>query len=319
MLRFTLNRVLAAIPVLLGLSVVVFLILHLLPGDPAQAILFGRNATAADVVEFREALGLTDPLPVQYVRYLGDLVQADLGTSFLYEQPVREKIFGLLPHTLVLTLSALTFALMLGIPSGILAATYVNRPLDKIVTGIAVLGVTFPAFWLALLLTRLFALQWGILPSLGIAAQDSTLFESTKAMVLPAVSLGWPLSSILARLLRDSLIDVYESPYVLAARARGYGTPRILRKHALRNAFGPVVSMLGLQFGGLMAGAVAIEVIFGRPGVGAYLVESMRAKDIPAIQGVILTVAVIYLVVNLVVDLGRAVLEPRVRAELQAG
>ena len=311
MLRFTFGRIAAAIPVLFGLSIVVFLILHLLPGDPAQAILFGRNASAAEVIEFRESLGLDDPLPAQYGRYLGDLVQGDLGESFLYEQPVTDKIFGLLPHTLILTVAALAFALMVGVPSGILAATYVNRPMDKIVTGIAVLGITFPAFWLALLLTRLFALQWGILPSLGTG--------SITAIILPAVSLGWPLSSILARLLRDSLIEVNESPYVLAARARGYGTPRILRRHALRNAFGPVVSMLGLQFGGLMAGAVAIEVIFGRPGVGAYLVESMRAKDIPAIQGVILTVAVIYLVMNLLVDLGRALLEPRVRAELQSG
>ena len=309
--RFIVSRIFAAIPVLLGLSMVVFLILHLLPGDPAQAILFGRNASADEVEAFREALGLQDALPVQYGRYLGDLVQGDLGTSFLYNQPVTDKILGLLPHTLILTLAALTFALMVGVPSGILAATFANRPLDKIVTGIAVLGVTFPAFWLALLLTRFFALQWGILPSLGTG--------SATAIILPAVSLGWPLSAILARLLRDSLIDVYQSPYVLAARSRGFATPRILRRHALRNAFGPVVSMLGLQFGGLMAGAVAIEVIFGRPGVGAYLVESMRAKDIPAIQGVILTVAVIYLAVNLVVDLGRALLEPKVRADLQAG
>ncbi len=310
-MRFTAKRLLAAVPVLFGLSIVVFLILHLLPGDPAQAILFGRNATPEDVAKFREDLGLTDPLVTQYGNYLGNLLQGDLGTSFLYEQPVTEKIFGLIPHTLLLTIAALSFALLVGVPSGILAATYVDRPVDKIVTAIAVLGVTFPAFWLALLLTRLFALQWGLLPSLGTG--------SLTALVLPAVSLGWPLSSILARLLRDSLIDVYRSPYVLTARARGFGTNRILRRHALRNAFGPVVSMLGLQFGGLMAGAVAIEVIFGRPGVGAYLIESMRAKDIPAIQGVILTVAVVYLIVNLLVDLGRAILEPKVRAELQAG
>ena len=309
MMRYILSRLLAALPVLAGLTVVVFLILHLLPGDPAQAMLIGVGALPEDVERLREQLHLNDPLIVQFGRYVGGLLRGDLGESFLYHQSVSTKILNVIPHTLVLAASALAFALMVGIPSGILGARFVNRPVDKIVTGIAVLGVAVPAFWLALLLIRLFALKLGWLPSLGTG--------SPKALILPAVALGWSLSSILTRLLRDSLIDVYRSPYILAARSRGFHPSRILGSHAMRNASGPVVSMLGLQFGALLASAVVIEVIFGRPGLGAYLVESMRAKDIPAVQGVILVIAVVYLVVNLGVDIMRAILEPKVRAEWQ--
>lgn len=307
MLRYCVFRVVSTIPVLLGMSLLVFLILHLIPGDPAQAILFQVGATAEDVASMRERLGLEDPLWEQYLSYLGGLLQGDLGTSFLYKQPVAEKVIGLLPHTLLLGGGALGLALLVGIPAGITAALFRDRFLDKLVTGIAVTGVAFPAFWLGLLLTKYFALELDWFPSLGTG--------SLKALVLPIVSLGWPLAAILSRLLRESLTEVRLSPYLMSARSRGYSGIRVLFRHSLRSAIGPVVSMLGLQFGGVIAGAVAIEVIFGRPGVGSYLVESMRAKDIPAVQGIILTIGVVYLLTNLLVDLGRAGLEPRVRDE----
>ena len=255
----------------------------------------------------RELLGLEDPLWEQYFRYLGGLVQGDLGTSFLYNQPVAEKVVGLIPDTLILTACALGFALMVGIPTGVSAAIWHNRPVDRIAMGISAIGIALPAFWLAVLLTRYFSVKLGWFPSLGTG--------SIKALVLPVVSLGWPLSSILSRLIRESLIEVRRSPYVIAARSRGYSGIRILVRHSIRKAAGPVVSMIGLQFGGVIAGAVAIEFIFGRPGLGSYLVESMTAKDIPAVQGIIMTIGAVYLLTNLIVDLVRAGLEPSVRDE----
>ncbi|MBI00084.1 MAG: hypothetical protein CL467_05700 [Acidimicrobiaceae bacterium] len=307
MIRYLAFRIGSIIPVLFGMSILVFLILHLIPGDPAQAILLGVGSTADDVQMMRELLGLEDPLWEQYFRYLGGLVQGDLGTSFLYNQPVAEKVVGLIPDTLILTACALGFALMVGIPTGVSAAIWHNRPVDRIAMGISAIGIALPAFWLAVLLTRYFSVKLGWFPSLGTG--------SIKALVLPVVSLGWPLSSILSRLIRESLIEVRRSPYVIAARSRGYSGIRILVRHSIRKAAGPVVSMIGLQFGGVIAGAVAIEFIFGRPGLGSYLVESMTAKDIPAVQGIIMTIGAVYLLTNLIVDLVRAGLEPSVRDE----
>jgi ABC-type dipeptide/oligopeptide/nickel transport system permease component len=310
MLKFILARILASIPVLFGLSLVVFLILHLLPGDPAQAMSLSMGASTADITQLRAELRLDDPLVVQYLQYLSGLLRGDLGFSYLYRQPVTAKVASVLPHTFLLASLALMLAFFVGGISGILAASFQGKALDRLVTGVSVVGVAIPAWWLALLLTSLFGIRLGWLPTLGTG--------STKALILPVVSLGWPLAAIQTRLLRASLREVYRSHHVLAARSRGFGWFRILIRNSLRTAYGPVVSMVGLQFGGVVAGAVAIEVIFGRPGLGSYLIESMQAKDVPAIQGIILVVAVTYLLVNLAVDVVRAILEPKVRSEWQA-
>jgi ABC-type dipeptide/oligopeptide/nickel transport system permease component len=302
---FVLKRVGIAIPVLIGVTLLVFLILRLIPGDPAQILLFGSNPTPDAVAHLRSQLGLDKPAPVQYLLYLKRLATGDLGFSYASNTPVLGEITQRLPFTLNLTLYGMFVALVVGIPLGIGSGLRPGSWLDRLATGGAVLGLAMPYFWLAELLVLLFAVRLKLLPALGLG--------STKALILPAVSLGWGFAAVIARLLRASLIEVYQQPYILVAKAKGIAGTRLLVRHALRNALSSVVTIVGLQIGNMLAGAVAIEVIFGRPGLGSYLVSRIQQKDIPSIQGVVLFVAISYLLVNLAVDVLHAVLDPRIR------
>ncbi len=294
-----------AVPVLFGMTLLVFLILHLLPGDPAQIMLFGSNPTPEQVEALRRSLGLDRPFLEQYGLYLGRLLTGDLGFSYVSHASVATEIFQRVGYTVNLTLFAMLVALAVGIPTGIAAGLRPGSFLDRIATGTSVLGLAVPSFWLAQLLVLLFALKLGLFPALGIGG--------TVALVLPALSLGLGFAAIITRMLRASLIETYQQPYMLVARAKGLSPMRLLSRHALRNAASSVVTIIGLQIGNLIAGAVAIEVIFGRPGIGSYLVSRIQQKDIPSIQGIVLFVAVVYLVVNLAVDLSHGILDPRVR------
>ncbi|AEA28128.1 ABC-type transporter, integral membrane subunit [Pseudonocardia dioxanivorans CB1190] len=305
MLAYALRRIVVSVPLLVGVSLLVFLILRLIPGDPAQILLFGANPTPDMVAELRHQLGLDQSAPAQYWLYAQRLVRGDLGYSYVTNSPVMSEIAARLPYTIELALAALGVALVLGFVTGILAGMWPGSVIDRIATVVSVLGLAVPYFWLAQLLVLIFAVRLGWLPALGLGGPT--------AIVLPALSLGLGFAAIITRLLRSSLIEVYQQPYLLVARAKGMAPSRLLVRHALRNAVGSVVTVIGLQIGNLFAGAVAIEIIFGRPGLGQYLVSSIQQKDIPAIQGVVLFVAVVYIGVNLLVDLAHGVLDPRVR------
>jgi ABC-type dipeptide/oligopeptide/nickel transport system permease component len=293
------------VPVLFGITVLVFSILHLIPGNPAQILLFGSNATPQQVANLDKQLGLSGSIFSQYGNYLVQLLHGNLGYSYSSNQTVVAEISSQLPYTVNLALGGLVVALGVGIPLGIVAGVRPGGVTDKVATGVAVLGVAIPYFWLAILLVLLFAVKLRVLPALGTG--------SVKALILPSIALGWGFAAIIARLLRNNLIEVYERPFMIVARAKGLSEWRLLWQHAMRNAVGSTVTIVGLQFGYLLAGAVAIEVIFGRPGLGAFLVARIQEKDIPSIQGVVLLVAVVYLVVNLLVDVAHGLLDPRIR------
>jgi peptide/nickel transport system permease protein len=285
--------------------VLVFLILHLIPGDPAQILLFGSSATPAQIAHVRRQLGLTDPLPVQYIHYLGNVLQGDLGRSFSSNESIAAEIGARFPNTLRLTLAGMGVAIAIGVPLGLVGGTRPNTWRDRLATGISVLGIAIPYFWFALILILVFAVHLHWLPALGAG--------SPQAIVLPAIALGWPFAAIITRLLRANLIEVYEQPYMQVARARGLSRRMMLYRHALKNALIPVITILGLQFGNMLSGAVVIEVVFARSGIGSYLVSSIQGKDIPAVQGIVLLIAVGYLVINLLVDLVYGALDPRIR------
>jgi peptide/nickel transport system permease protein len=305
MIDFVLRRLAVAVPVLFGVSLLVFLILHLIPGDPAQVLLFGSNPTPQQLAQLRSELGLDQPLIVQYLVYISHVLRGDLGVSFIAQQPVSSEIAQRFPDTIQLTLAGMGVAVLIGAPLGVLAGVWPNSWVDRLCTGSAILGVAVPYFWFALILITIVAVNLRWLPSLGEG--------SPQALILPAISLGWAFSAVIARLLRANLIEVYQQPYMMVARSKGLSPSSLLFFHALKNAAIPVITILGLQFGNLLSGAVVIEVIFGRNGIGSYLVQSIHAKDIPAVQGVVLFIAALYLLINLVVDIAYGLLDPRIR------
>jgi peptide/nickel transport system permease protein len=302
---FIIRRVLVTLPVLLGITLLVFSILYVIPGNPAQILLFGSGATPQQIANLDHQLGLNGSFIAQYLRYLGNLLHGNLGYSYSSQQSVVSEVGSQLPYTIDLSLAALVVALGVGVPLGIVAGARPGGFLDKIATGVSVLGVAIPYFWLAILLVLVFAVKLRWLPALGTGSSD--------ALILPAIALGWGFAAIITRLLRNNLIEVYERPFMLVARAKGVSEWQLLWRHAMRNAVASTVTIVGLQVGYLLSGAVAIEVIFGRPGIGAFLVQRIQEKDVPSIQGVVLLVAVTYLAVNLLVDITHGLLDPRIR------
>lgn len=306
MLRLFLRRVLLTIPVLIGVATLVFSLVHLVPGDPVQAML-GESASPQDVAQLRHTLGLDRPLPIQYALFMKGVVTGDLGTSLRTNQPVTAVIAERMPATVQLALSAMLVATLVALPLGIVAAVRAGTGIDRVATTVALIGVSMPSFWLGPLLAILFSVELGWLPVSGRGTFGH--------LVLPAVTLGAPLAAVLARLTRASVLEELRELYVLAARARGVSRARAVLAHAFRNSLIPVVTVFGLLFGSVLTGAVITETIFSWPGVGRLLVQSIAARDYPAVQGCILLIALTYVVVNVAVDLLYGVLDPRVRAE----
>jgi ABC-type dipeptide/oligopeptide/nickel transport system permease component len=301
---YTLRRLLMAIPVVLGVATLVFSLIHLVPGDPAQAML-GETASASDVADLRAALGLDRPLLVQYGHYMAGLAVGDLGTSFRFRTPVAAEIAQRLGPTAELAAAAIAVAVVVAIPLGMVGALFRGRAMDQAATILALAGVSMPNFWLGPLMAILFAVALGWLPVSG---------RGTWAhLVLPAVTLGAALAAILARMTRASLIDELREPYVLAARARGLSRRRAVVVHALANSLIPVVTILGLQLGAVLTGTIITETIFAWPGVGRLLIQAIGFRDYPLVQGCILFVAVTYVGLNLIVDLAYGLLDPRIR------
>jgi ABC-type dipeptide/oligopeptide/nickel transport system permease component len=306
MIRFLVRRLLLTIPVLVGVATLVFALIHLVPGDPVQAML-GETASPRDVAELRSRLGLDRPLHVQYVDFLRGAVAGDLGTSLRTSQPVAGAILERLPATFELAAAAMFVAIVVAIPLGIIAAVRAGTPVDHAATTAALVGISVPNFWLGPLLAIVFSVVLGWLPVSG---------RGTPAhLVLPAITLGAPLAAILARMTRASVIEELRELYVLAARARGVSRTRAILRHAFRNSLIPIVTIIGLQFGAVLTGAVITETIFAWPGVGRLLIQSITFRDYPLVQGCILFIAAIYVTMNLVIDIAYGWLDPRIRYE----
>jgi len=303
MTNYLTRRLLQLIPVLIGVSIVIFLLLHMIPGDPARAFL-GPDATAADVAMFRQRLGLDQPLHVQYLRFIGGLLHGDLGRSIRTDAPVAEELATRYPVTLELTAVAALVMVLIGLPAGIISATRPNSLIDNGVMILSLGGVSVPIFWLGLMLILLFSVRLGILPSGGN--------DGLRYFILPGLALGLSSAAILARLTRSAMLEVVNQDYIRTARAKGLGKRIIIYRHALRNALIPVVTIVGLEIGGLLAGAVLTETVFAINGIGRYIVQAINERDYPVVQGAVLILALSFVLVNLFVDILYAVIDPRI-------
>jgi peptide/nickel transport system permease protein len=312
MLPYVLRRLGTMVPVILVVSVVVFSLIHLTPGDPV-AIMLREEADPATAAALRTALGLDRPLPVQYLVWLGRVARGELGRSIRTNQPVSEAILQRLPVTLSVAGAATLLALVIALPAGIVSAVRRNSAADVAGTLVALSGVSLPNFWLAILLIFLFSVTLGWLPPLGWVSPARDLWGGLRSLVLPAITLGTAMAAVVMRMTRSSLLEVLQLDYVRTARAKGLGAPAVLLRHALRNALVPVVTVVGLQAGALLGGAIITETIFALPGVGRLLVDAIFQRDFPVVQGVVLFLALNFLLVNLLVDLAYAGLDPRIR------
>lgn len=305
MWRYILRRLAMLIPVLIGISIFVFLLMHITPGDPALLML-GEHAPRAQLEALREEMGLNDPLPVQYLNWLKKAVRLDFGRSLRSKKLVTGEIVDRLPATGQLALAAVAFSVLVGVPVGILSATKPNSWFDNVAMVGALTGVGMPVFWQGIMLILIFSVNLAWFPSSG-------RMGGWEYLVLPAITLGTASTASIARMTRSSMLDVLQHDYIRTARAKGLSGPKVVLIHALRNALIPVVTMIGLQFGGLMSGAVLTETIFAWPGIGRMVVEAINNKDFPLVQGTIMAFALIYALVNLVVDITYAFLDPRLR------
>ncbi len=305
MLSFVIRRMITALAVLWGVATMVFLLLRVLPGDPAETILAGSGASPEAIVQARQQLGLDDPLLAQYGRYLLNTLRGDLGRSLFSNRPVTLTITEQLPATLQLAAAALLVAVIVGLSLGILAALRAGTWVDRLAMGVAVLGVSVPVFWSGLLLIWVFSVGLNWLPATGA--------DDWRHLIMPSLVLGLVGAGPIARLVRASLLDVLRADYITIARAKGLPEPAVIGRHALRNALIPTVTLIGLQAGFLLGGTVITEAVFARPGLGRLVVEAILWKDLPVVQGVVLLTAATYVVINLLVDLATLALDPRLR------
>jgi len=330
MARFIARRLLATIPVLFGLSLVLFAFVHFLPGDPVVAIL-GRHATPELVADIRGYLGLDRPLQAQYLEYLGQLLRGDLGTSIISQRPVLSEFSIRFPATIELTVAAMAYAIGFGVPLGRFAARHVHEPKDAAVTFVTVVGISIPSFVLGLTLAYVFGVLLHVLPTTGridaraslatvtnfmlvdtlLAGRLDLFVDALAHLVLPAVTLGSIPLAMIARVTRASVLEVSLEDHVRTARAKGLTERRVSSRHLMRNAWLPVITVIGLQVGFLLSGAVVVEMVFGWNGVGRWLVEAIKARDYFVIQSSILVLAFLFVLVNLVVDISYAFLDPR--------
>lgn len=306
MYKFILRRLVMLIPVLLGVSFIVFSILSLTPGDPVEMRL-GDNYTQESYEAMTKELGLDQPFPVRYVNYVGGVMQGDFGLSYTTSRPVFDEIQARLPNTVVLAAFSMFFAVIIGIPLGVISATRQYSFLDTSSMFFALIGVSMPNFWLGLMLILIFAAKLGWFPSAN--------FSGMKSLVLPAITLGANSLAIITRMTRSSMLETIRQDYIRTARAKGAKESTVIIKHALRNAMIPVVTTIGLQFGFSIGGAVLVETVFSWPGIGRLLVESIKFKDLPIVMAIVLVMATLFTLINLCIDILYAFLDPRIRAQ----
>lgn len=304
--KYVLKRILLLIPVLLGVSLLVFAIMSLTPGDPAQLIL-GENAPKEAVLKLREEMGLNDPFFMQYFRFVKNAIMGDFGRSYTTGREVFGEIFARFPNTLILAVIGIIISVCIGIPIGIISATRQYSFLDSFSMVIALLGVSMPVFWLGLMLILTFSVKLGWLPSGG--------FDGLKSIILPAVTLGVGSAAIITRMTRSSMLEVIRQDYIRTARAKGIAEKVVINKHALKNALIPIITVVGLQFGHLLGGAVLTESVYSWPGVGRLMVDAIRQKDTPTVLAAVVFLAAAFSVVNLLVDILYAYVDPRIKSQ----
>ena len=303
MLRYLQQRFIAALITLFGITIIVFAILRMLPGDPARVIA-GLLATEEDVARLRVALGLDQPMLIQYANFLGNLARGDLGTSARTSQPVLDEVLARLPATMQLAIVSMAIAALIGIPVGVIAATRRNSLLDYVLSIITLFGVSMPVYWLGLMLIVIFAVNLQMLPAAGN--------ENLTSLILPSLTLAAFSIALIARMTRSSMLEVLNQDYVRTARAKGLRERGVIFRHALQNAFIPVITVLGLQFGTLLGGAVLTESVFGWPGIGLLMLDSIFARDYPVVQGVVFIFAAMFIGLNVAVDVVYAYIDPRI-------
>ena len=303
MTSFIVRRLLLAIPTLFGVLVVAFLLLYVAPGDPVQAMV-GERADEETIARLRQELRLDDPLPVQFGHYIAGIAKGDLGRSYITNRPIKKDILERFPKTLQLAGAAMLIATLCGVTLGVFSARNPGGLVDRLGLGIAYLGISFPVYWVGLLLILLFAvtLQW--LPPSG--------FGGVKYLVLPAIALGMRSIAFLARMTRSAMLDALGADYVRTARAKGLPERLVVGRHALRNALIPIITVLGLDFGAYLTGSILTETIFSWPGLGRYVVNAIARRDLPAIQGSVLFLSAVFVLVNLITDVAYAKADPRV-------
>lgn len=312
MIAYIVKRIFSLIPVLFVVSVAIFLIMHLTPGGPAASLL-GMEATPQEIDALNELLGFNRPLHIQYLSWIGNVLRGDLGDSIFMKQPVDQAIAEHLGPTMSLALIAQLMAIVLAVPVGIFAAYKRGSLADTCFMSLSLLGMAVPGFLLGLILMLLFSVRLGLLPVAGYRPLNQGFLIHIRYLILPGISLGTVQAALIARMVRSSMLDILYNNYIKTARAKGITETAVLLKHAFKNASLPVLTVIGQTFGSLVTGAVVIESLFNIPGLGQLILNSITRRDLPVIQGVVLFVTVVYVVINLVVDLLYGVIDPRVR------
>ena len=318
MLFSILNKILTAIPVLLVVSIVLFLLLNVMPGDAADSM-STMDATAEEVEALRESLGLNDPMYIQYLRWLKNVLKGDFGISFLNGASVTEKIVTRLPVTLELTLLAMLIAVAIALPMGVLSATHRNSAIDAIASFISMIGVAVPHFWLAMMLIIIFSVNLHWLPASGFTPISQGLGKNLIKMIMPAFSVGLGFAATVMRQTRSNMIDVLGTDYISTAKAKGMSKSVVVWKHGVRNALIPVITVIGMQTGRLFGGAIVVETLFGLPGIGTAIVQSIFSRDYQMTMGCVMMVAVIIILINTIVDILYVIIDPRVRTTRKSG
>jgi peptide/nickel transport system permease protein len=309
---YVVRRLLALIPVALVVATVAFVLIHLAPGDPASVIA-GPDASRDDVQRIERQLGLDAPLPVQLARWYGRLIQGDLGQSIFLRKPVTDAILDRVEPTLLLTVSAIVIAIIIGVPAGVIAARYHNTTTDQVLMILALLGVSIPNFLLGLLFILFFSVWLGWFPVAGYSPLEYGWLKTVRSLVLPAFALGLVQSALIARIARSSMLDVLREQFITAGRAKGLGERAVIYKHAFKNALIPTMTIIGISFAILISGAVVVETVFNIPGLGRLIISAVLRRDYPVIQGVVLCIAGVYMLINLAVDLSYLIVDPRVK------
>lgn len=334
MFKYIFKRLLSLLPVLIGITLLVFTLLHLIPGDPA-VVLLGERATPEQIESLRQQLGLNQPLPIQYFNFLFNVIRFDFGKSIISGIPIFDEITTRWPATFELSVAAMLIALILGIPAGIFAAFRKNSWLDNLLMSSSLIGVSLPVYWLGLLLIYLFAVNLQLLPPSGRISVEAgfnfqpitgffvldsllkldfnTLQDVLSHLILPAITLGTIPLAIIARITRSAMLEVLSQDYIRTARAKGVTEYFVILKHALKNAFLPISTTIGLQFGTLLGGAILTETIFSWPGIGSWIYDGILARDYPVVQGGVIFVSVTFVLINLLVDLSYTLLDPRIQ------
>ena len=306
MAKYIIKRILVAVPILIGVTLILFIMLNVVPGDPVTVMM--REHIKPELIEvFRERMGLNDPIPVQFVRYIRNAMRGDFGMSYKLQREVGGMIATAIPHTITLTVCAALVAWIIGIPAGVFSAVKQNTMIDRIFMSFSLMGVSLPVFWAGLLMQYIFSFKLGLLPVTG--------YYSLKYFILPAIVLGWQSAGTIARLTRSNLLEVMRNDYIRTARAKGLRELIVVSGHALKNAMLPVVTIMAMQVAGLLGGAVMTESIFGIPGIGRLTVDAMGTRDMPLLQGAVLFATTIIIIGNTIADLMYAFLDPRIRVK----